>query len=179
MIGEIKIEDKKLLLKAAKDAIWAKLAQEDIPTYYKDRDIYNEKAGVIIKLMVKEKIRGYISEAQSQAGILDTIQKVAINSAFYDPRFDSLKKEEWDDLRVVLYIVKDITELKNLKALNPTQDGLLVKSPSNSAILLPDDVSGVPMTPEGYMKEAALKAGSSFQSSDLKYFLISFIKLTE
>jgi len=179
MIGEFQEEDKKFLLKVARDAIWSKLVNEELPVYYKDKELYREKTGVVVKLKINDNLRGYTGNTESTTTLIETIQRYSINAAFYDPRFVPLTKEEYENLSIEIFVIREITELKNLKTLNPQRDGLFIKSDHISGLILPDDFEKFHLTPEEYLKEANLKLGISPDSENIQYFIVDFIKISE
>ncbi len=179
MIDVLQEEDKKFLLKVARDAIWSKLVNEELPVYYKDKELYSEKTGVIIKLKINERLRGYVAKIEPETGLLETIQQIAIHSAFYEPRFIPLKKDEYEKLSIEIFIIKEVNELKDFKAINPQKDGIMIKNEFTIGLLLPDDFLEFGLTPEEYVKEATLRAGLSQDTGNIQYFAVDFIKIEE
>lgn len=179
MIDEIQDEDKKFLLKVARDAIWTKLVNEDLPVYYKDKELYRKKIGVVVKLKVDNNLCGYTGNTDPTTTLIETIQRCSINAAFYDPRFVPLTKEEYENLSIEIFVIREILELKNLKTLNPQQDGLFIKSKHITGLILPDDFEKFNLTPEEYLKEADLKLGIPPDAENIQYFIVDFIKISE
>ncbi len=179
MIDDMKVEDRIFLLKVAKDAIWSKLASEDLPTYFKSKNIFREKIGAIIKLSVENKVRGYVGDIEPENDVIKTVQNCAINSAFFDPRFIPLSKDEYEKLNVTLFLFKDITELKNIKVLNPSKDAVIVKSDIHIGVLLPDEFADFHFTSEEYLKEAAIRAGIPSNADNTHYYIGEIITIND
>jgi AMMECR1 domain-containing protein len=66
------------------------------------------------------------------------IVRQAVNSAVDDPRCESIRPEEVDDLDITLYLLGPHQEVNDLKDLDPTRYGVIVEgSGQRRALLLP------------------------------------------
>ncbi len=152
------LEDKKFLVKISRDTLWAKLTNEELPVYYKDKELYRKSFGLFIKLLLKKKIRAYSGVLSDKQDLIASIQKITSLAAFNDFRFSPVKKEEYNDIKIQIIIIEDIIGIKTLTDLNIGEDGLMIKSEVRQSIVLPWDV------PEEYLEKefvntAFLQAG--------------------
>jgi AmmeMemoRadiSam system protein A len=57
------------------------------------------RAGVFVTIhTTKGNLRGCIGQLFGKANLIDTVKEVAISSAFHDPRFTPVRREELKDL---------------------------------------------------------------------------------
>jgi len=172
---QITTEDKHFLLKVARDIIYYYLIDEKFPKYYKSRDLYNQKIGVIIKIFSNDKIRGYGAVLYPEKDLIKTIQDLTLNICFHEPRFKPLEKEEIENLSIHMALIESIedVEYENIKVIKPDSHGVYITFSTKKSLLLPWDIEELDLGHEEYVKETALKAGIK----DVKNAKIKILKL--
>lgn len=168
----------KLAKKAVKNYIQDKqivdLSEEEVPDNF-----LNEKAGVFVTLKRNGELRGCVGTPKpSQNNIAEEIISSAV-SACKDPRLPAINKEEIQDLQFEVYILEEPEHFcdiepqeepeEKIKELNPKKEGILVKTDTKSALLLPD-LEGL-TTPMEQLNAALKKAGINSQE---KYKILKF-----
>ncbi|MCD6560615.1 MAG: AmmeMemoRadiSam system protein A [Deltaproteobacteria bacterium] len=159
-------EDGKFLLKVARDTIDRKLAglEETGKPDVKLSAVFHEKRGTFVTLTMHGNLRGCIGHIIPQESLIDGIRENAINSAFKDPRFLPLTRDEWENVKIEVSILteprpltySDVDEL--LKKLRPGIDGLIIKKGFHQATFLPQVWDQLPEKEE-FLGHLCLKAG--------------------
>ncbi len=144
------------------------LAKKTIETYIKEKKIINppetltqemrQKAGVFVSLKKKGQLRGCIGTfVPTCENVAQEIIRNAIESAFSDPRFPPVTRDEFDELEISVDILTEPQAVSSIKELDAKRFGIIVKSGNRRGLLLPD-LSGVD-TPEMQIEIAKRKAG--------------------
>ncbi|MGA1825893.1 MAG: AmmeMemoRadiSam system protein B [bacterium] len=140
----LSLEHKKLLLQLARVTITKKLnpdAALSLPTDIPSKLM--EKQGCFVTLHKKGQLRGCIGTILPLDPLYDSVKKNAINSAFGDPRFPALRKDELADIEIeisVLTIPQQVhfTDGEDLKRqLRPNIDGVILRQGMASSTFLP------------------------------------------
>ena len=104
-------------------------------------DGMNDQSGtfVSIKKKTNRELRGCIGTVTpNQDNLAKEIIQNAVNAATRDPRFESVTKEELDQLRFSVDVIGSMELINNPEQLNPRQYGLSIKYKEHHGILLPD-----------------------------------------
>jgi AmmeMemoRadiSam system protein A len=99
-------DEKKILLKAARDSITSLFVDKDIeePDYEKHPDL-KLKAGAFVTLKEYEELRGCIGYVISDSPLFQTVCYAAKSAAINDPRFYPLQKEELDNIEIEISVL--------------------------------------------------------------------------
>lgn len=131
------IEQNKLI-RLAKKAIFDKLHNKK--QNYKDlKEImpeeYLKEQGVFVTLYKDQQLRGCIGNIQAEGTIFESVIENARNAAFGDPRFSSLTKDEFLDVRLEVSILSTPKPC-TLEEIDKG-DGVILKKGSHSSVYLP------------------------------------------
>ena len=137
-------EDKKALLELARGAISSSLLDKPFKISGTIKSRFEKKQGVFVTLKKSNQLRGCIGFIEPFFPLYDAIYEAAISAAFKDPRFEPLREDELDFIKIEISL---LSELKLLTVRNCTdylelikigKHGLVIRSPKgNSALLLP------------------------------------------
>ena len=137
-------EDKKELLKLARDSISFYFTHD--PKFMDDEleKKYSEKRGVFVTLKKDGNLRGCIGLIEPIKTLYDAIVETAQSAAFKDMRFMPLEKEELEEIKIEISI---LSPLKIIEVDDPEEytknielgkHGLLIDSPDGrKGLLLP------------------------------------------
>lgn len=132
-----------------------KLARRTLQKYFKDEEILQienddvpqtlkEKRGIFVTLWKDNKLRGCIGDLRSEKPIYQSVIDNCLASAFLDPRFTALKRDELDDIKIEISILSELKKIPDfnnpdnlLKYLNKHHPGLLIKKEIYQATFLP------------------------------------------
>ena len=157
------------LLKIAKNSI--KLAFDDkdfdlIKT--KDKEL-NEKRGAFVTLYYKKELRGCIGFIESKLPLWQSVAEAARLSAFDDPRFPPLQRNELDNVKFEISVLAKPQQIKGkpddiIGQIEIGKDGLIIKSSGFSGLLLPQVAVENEWSAEEFLEQTCLKAGISPKS---------------
>lgn len=158
-------EEKKALLKTARDAITARLIGS--PEEARSKKIppsLKEKRGCFVTLHKRGCLRGCIGTIEPLTPLIDGVAKNALNSAFCDPRFPALTTEELTEVHIEISVLTvpaplKFTDSEDLKRkLKPGVHGLILSQGALSATFLPQVWNQLPGK-EAFLDNLCLKAG--------------------
>jgi len=156
------------LVRLARQTIAERLGKKSIkvdPDSMEDI-IFQNHRGTFVTLTINKQLRGCIGNLDSTESILAGIKRNAINAAFHDPRFPSLKAHELDRVNIEVSILAEPHRLeyrdsKDLLAkLRVNVDGVILRRGSASATFLPQVWEQLPQ-PEQFLSHLCMKAGLS------------------
>ena len=116
------------------------------------------RAGVFVCLKEQQMLRGCIGTFQpTEPTIAHETVRNAISAATHDPRFQSVRPEELEDLRYTVDVLTAPEPVTGKSELDPRRYGVIVRSGGRRGLLLPD-LEGVD-TAERQIAIAMQKAG--------------------
>ena len=138
---KLTIEDGKFLIKLARDSISSFFDKKEVDNAAEKK--YKEKQGVFVTLYMDDELRGCIGFPEPIFTLFQAVVDAARSSAFSDPRFPPLTKEEFERTRVELSVLTmpELVKVEEpedyLKAIKVGEDGLIIRGSHNSGLLLP------------------------------------------
>jgi|YNPMSStandDraft_1061717.scaffolds.fasta_scaffold00023_39 AmmeMemoRadiSam system protein A len=128
------------------------------PTINKTQ-IDNEKYGAFVTIHINEDLRGCIGYIQGIKPFLQQIKDLAIQSAFHDPRFTPLTKEEFPLIKVEVTILSPFEKIENFYDFQLGKEGLYLKYKYYSGLFLPQVATEQGWSKEEFLKNLTYKAG--------------------
>jgi len=157
---------KELLLKIVKEAIESEFNQKSIDKQklIEKNPELKEKGAVFVTLHKDNKLRGCIGSLVAHRSLLDDLISNAKSSAFKDPRFPPLRRDELEKIDIEISILspykqifyKNIDDLK--KKIRPNIDGVILKLGSYQATFLPQVWEDIPSF-DSFFANLCQKAG--------------------
>ncbi|MBU2561133.1 MAG: TIGR00296 family protein [Nanoarchaeota archaeon] len=155
-------EDGKRLIELARKSIESYFSKKDInlETYKK----FSDKQGVFVTLHKKGELRGCIGFPYPIYPLYQAVFEAARAAAFEDCRFHPVEQGELKDIDIevsVLTVPEEIaSDPEDLpKHIKIGEDGLIIKGPSGSGLLLPQVFTEYHCTPERALEMTCQKAG--------------------
>jgi AmmeMemoRadiSam system protein A len=183
MADEDKLTDQEgeYLLTLARRTIEKRLfgEEDDQEKEEKPSDKYLEKRGTFVTLNINNNLRGCIGHIIPQESLIDGIRINAINSAFRDPRFRPMTKEEWKNVKIEISILTEpellsYSDAKDLlNKLRPGIDGVILKKGHYQATFLPQVWEQLP-DKRMFLNHLCLKAGmneNEWLKGDLQVYI--------
>lgn len=152
------------------------LARKTVERYFEDKKLViekiddrtlNEKRGVFVTIETypDKKLRGCIGYPHSILPLYEAVQRAAYSSAFEDPRFENLKKEELNKIIFEVSVlttprlikVKDTKEY--VKKIEIGKDGLIIENGPFSSLLLPQVATEFNWNTREFLENLCFKAG--------------------
>jgi AmmeMemoRadiSam system protein A len=161
------------LLKLAREAIGHELGLNELS---QPMDAWlRETAATFVTITKDEELRGCIGSIEAHRTLLDDLRRNAVAAAFEDPRFPSLEKDEFHDVRVEVSLLSPLQEMTFrdeedvLRQLKPGVDGLVLSAGFHRGTFLPQVWEKLP-APRDFLTHLKLKAGLSatFWSPDIR-----------
>lgn len=150
-------EEKILLLKIARKSIEERLFGKstiDIPEI--ETELLNKVTGVFVTIHKRRNLRGCIGNIIGYLPLRESVKRLAIESAFSDPRFPPLSKEEYQEIDIEITILSELKDAL-LEDISPGM-GVLLSMGGNSATYLPQVWEQLP-TKEQFLSSLCIKAG--------------------
>ncbi|MDD5066089.1 MAG: AMMECR1 domain-containing protein [bacterium] len=166
-------EDKLFLTKVVRDTLFSRLTNNVLPVYYKSKNVYREKAGLFIKLSIKDEVRAYGGIVEPEKSLIETVQDCTVNISFHDRRFAPVSSTEMEKLNIQMAVITGLEGVAEIKTVQLKEEGLLVEQNWKQAVLLPWDLASFDLSAETAIRETAMKAGIS----DFDHLRIRRLKL--
>ncbi len=179
---ELNEDEKKNLLKIAREAIEAKLQGSSIPEVkYKSKNL-KMKSGVFVTLKINNDLRGCIGYIEPLFPLAKAVQDVAIKAAFEDNRFYPLTLSEFKAITIEISILTLPEELTNPENVVIGKHGLIIDAGYTRGLLLPQVATEYGWNKEEFLTHTALKAGlpaDSWKKKNIKLYTFSVEKIDE
>jgi AmmeMemoRadiSam system protein A len=151
-------EERKLLLKAAREAIEAGLAGNR-PARGGGQGGLAERHGAFVTLTRGGRLRGCIGFVFADRPLLDTVREAAQAAAFHDPRFPPLRASELPEIRLELSVLSEPRAVSSPEEIQVGQHGLIVRRGPRSGLLLPQVATEYGWDRDTFLSHTCLKAG--------------------
>ncbi len=178
---ELSEKDKKQLLTIARKSIknffnaGKSLKIKDCP-----RKI-SKKQGAFVTLTYRGSLRGCIGRMKSDAPLCQVISEMAVQAAFFDPRFSPLSREEFNDIEIEISVLTPFQKVKSYNDIRIGIDGVLLKKGRHSAVYLPQVAPEQGWNLDETLSHLSLKAGLSSDAwkYDTDFFTFQAIVFSE
>ena len=134
---ELTDDEKKILLKAARESILQEFSECDVTKVdYKAYPKLKMELGAFVTLHIKGDLRGCIGYIIAQKPLFEIIVEAAKHSAFGDPRFPELSRDELDEIEIEISVLSEFEPIKSYDEIEVGKHGLLLEE-GGRAVLLP------------------------------------------
>lgn len=180
-MSDVTLNDGKILVKLARKFIEAHFSNVDVKI--PDLELLNEERGIFVTLKryPSNELRGCIGYIEGIMPLRNAIKEIAILSAFRDPRFPPIRREELEHLIVEVSILTppELIKVKNpedyLHEIEIGRDGLIAEFESRRGLLLPQVPVEWKWNEEEFLSHTCMKAGLSSDSwKNLKVKIYKF-----
>ena len=131
------------VIDVCKKSILAGLNKEGVPKLEKPPEVFNELGACFVTLEKKGDLRGCIGSIIAHGPLISDLVRNAQSSAFSDPRFHPLRKEEFEDLTIDVSLLSTPEKMKFkdeadlLEQIRPFVDGIIIKDGGYQSVYLP------------------------------------------
>lgn len=108
--------------------------------------------------IISEKRESGIGIMRSGTSLYEAVRNVALASAFNDPRFRPIEKDQLDDIRLRLYIFYNLKRINNIEDFIPGRHGVWIIRGSVSAKVFPSEMD-LSLRKEDIIGRVCLSAG--------------------
>ncbi len=161
------------VVETCKKSILSGLHQK-IPQCENTPAVFNQSGACFVTLEKNGDLRGCIGSILAHRPLIEDLVKNAQNSAFSDPRFQPLKKDEFEDLSIDVSLLSEPekmnfdNEADLLAQIKPFVDGLIIKDRNHQSVYLPSVWEQLP-DKVTFLNSLKIKAGLT-----PKYFSSTF-----
>ena len=150
-------ENRRILLNLARQSIERVLAEKG-KALLPQEDICFTKGGAFVTLSINSNLRGCIGHFTGIGSLGRTIQSMASEAAFADPRFTPLSKEELKFVDIEISVLSPMLPI-NPEDVRPGIHGLYIRQGTRAGTLLPQVASEYGWSREEFLAHTCLKAG--------------------
>jgi AmmeMemoRadiSam system protein A/AmmeMemoRadiSam system protein B len=130
--------EKAMLFSIARNSIQAKLENRDYIPNEKDLTAKLKiQMGAFVTLKINGALRGCIGRFVSSEPLYEVVKASAISSAFEDPRFSPVTKEEYKKLAIEITVLGPLKKIKNINEIILGRHGIYIKKDFRSGTMLP------------------------------------------
>jgi len=105
--------------------------ENTVPTKFKT------PMGAFVTLKIKGELRGCIGRFISATPLYEVVRTSALSSAFEDPRFSPLTKEEFKKTEIEITVLGPLKKIKNINEIILGKHGIYIKKDNQSGTMLP------------------------------------------
>jgi AmmeMemoRadiSam system protein B/AmmeMemoRadiSam system protein A len=164
----LSVNEKKTLMTIARRTLERHFAGEstasaDIEALFKKEltPLLREKSGVFVTLNKNSDLRGCIGTIIGIQPLWDGVRKNALNAAFNDYRFPSLKKKELKDVHIEISVMTPLQPIDDYKKIRLGTDGVIIRKGHSQSVFLPQVATETGWTLDQFLGRLCAKAGLS------------------
>jgi AmmeMemoRadiSam system protein A len=133
----------------------------------------DDEKGVFVTLRKNGEVRGCIGTLKEDK-LWIQVQKYAVFSAFNDPRFPPLRKDELPQIKIEISVIENIEDVKDVSEIKLGEHGIILDMGGKGGILLPEvAIEHNVKTPEDFLDMLCKKIGvqkGSWKKGKIKKF---------
>ncbi|MFP4374200.1 MAG: AmmeMemoRadiSam system protein A [Spirochaetaceae bacterium] len=160
----LSIEDKRYLIRIARDAVRAKL-EGDAPSHPEPPSaMVREPAGAFVTLRSLESpgaepaLRGCIGHVVASRPLDDTVRDAATAAAFRDPRFAPITLPELETVRFEISVLSPLRRVSSPEEVIPGKHGVMLSAHGHAGLLLPQVATEQGWDRETFLSHCCYKA---------------------
>ena len=156
--------EREFLLGLARESIRARLFKGHAPKQDAERiekagPHLEEPRGCFVTLHRKKHLRGCIGTFYGEGELWENVSNMAVQSAFYDPRFSSLRESEFDEIDIEISVLTPLRPIKNVEEIKVGVHGIYITKGPFRGVLLPQVATEQGWDRKTFLEHTCLKAG--------------------
>lgn len=152
-------KEQKELLKIAREAIVACVADGQIPPVEATSKGLACENGCFVTIKQKQQLRGCIGNFVSDKPLARLVQEMAVSAATRDPRFYPMKHQDLDDFTLEISVLSPLEKIASVDQIQVGKHGLYIIKNSYRGVLLPQVAVEYGWDRETFLKHTCTKAG--------------------
>lgn len=157
---ELSLEEKKVLLRAARTSIKSLFTGEEIPSVdYEKYPNLKSHSGAFVTLTELGRLRGCIGYIVSDKPLYETVCDAAVSAAQNDPRFLPVRESELDKITIEISVLSEPFPLNSYDEIEIGKHGLILEEKGRRGLLLPQVPVEYNMNKEEYLDAICQKTG--------------------
>jgi AmmeMemoRadiSam system protein A len=159
MSDKLDLDEQRTLLQFARSAIRRFLETGRAKPETPSDPVLNERRGAFVTLEVDGQLRGCIGYPLPVKPLAETVQEVAVSAASQDYRFEPLRLEEMDRLRIVISVLGLPRTVASADEVEVGRHGIIISKGPHKGLLLPQVPGEYGWDRETFLRHGCLKAG--------------------
>jgi uncharacterized protein len=151
-------EDRRALLATAREAIRARLSFQE-PRFPEPTSALLAPCGAFVTLKKGQELRGCIGHITASRPLVETVRDAAAASAFEDPRFPPLSREEWPSVRIEISVLSPFRPVADPGLIRVGTHGIMIRQGHRSGLLLPQVATEQGWDRDTFLARTCRKAG--------------------
>lgn len=179
--ADLNEDEKKTLLKVARESIETFLTKQQIPDF-DIPDKLKEPGAAFVTLNKHHQLRGCIGYTEAVEPLYKTVAQCAIQAAVNDPRFRPVDYEELKDIHIEISVLTPLQKVEDFKEIKVGRDGLMIFKGTYRGLLLPQVASDYGWNREEFLSQTCRKAGlplDAYKSKDAEVYKFQAIIFEE
>jgi AmmeMemoRadiSam system protein A len=152
-------EERESLLALARNTIKGKLEGIDMPRYVPPGPVLEEPRGAFVTIHKKGSLRGCIGIVEAIKPLWRTVHEMAVASAFQDPRFPPLEKNEYDEIDIEISVMSPVERVDSVDEIEVGTHGIIIKRGFQQGLLLPQVAREEGWNRDTFLQHTCYKAG--------------------
>jgi AmmeMemoRadiSam system protein A len=152
-------EESESLLALARNTIKARLEESGEPRYTPTSPVLEEPRGAFVTLHRKGALRGCIGIVEAIKPLWKTVSEMAVASAFQDPRFPPLRRNEYEDIDIEISVMSPVKKVDSVDEIEVGKHGIIIKRGFQQGLLLPQVATEEGWNRETFLEHTCYKAG--------------------
>jgi AmmeMemoRadiSam system protein B/AmmeMemoRadiSam system protein A len=157
-------ENKKTLLKLARESINSAFEEKDPPYPAEISGALGEKLGAFVTLNRDNRLRGCIGTFHADEPLYKIVARMARQAAFSDPRFPPVEKEEMGIIEIEISVLTPMKRTEDPESVEVGRDGLYMIKGFRSGVLLPQVPVEYGWDRLRFLEQTCMKAGLNPQA---------------
>jgi AmmeMemoRadiSam system protein A len=177
------------LLADAREAVAAKL-ENRAPRYSREGELKKAEnapalakpCGAFVTLHLNGRLRGCIGRMTASLPLEETVRAMAVEAAFSDPRFPSLRKDELLGCRIEISALSPMEPCADPRSVKVGVHGLYLSRGGRAGVLLPQVAVEQGWNLDEYLDYICVKAGlppRSYEAADARLFTFTAVVFGE
>lgn len=150
--------EKSILLRTARESIESRLAGR-MPDYDRPTDNIMKPCGAFVTLRIDGELRGCIGHIIARSPLFEAIKELARSSAFQDPRFAPLSKDELPGINIEISVLTPLQAIDSPEEVEVGVHGVYIELDGRSGVLLPQVPLEQGWGRDEFLRHLCLKAG--------------------
>ncbi len=152
-------QDKETLRHIAKSVIENKARGNPMPEFTVDSPTLKEKRGAFVTITRGGQLRGCIGYIKAYKPLYQTVEEMAAQAAFHDPRFNPVTERELPDLEIEISVLTPLKRVRDVGEIQVGRHGILIEKGFYSGLLLPQVATEYGWNRKTFLEHTCLKAG--------------------
>lgn len=153
------IEEKCSLLRMARESVKAAIGGEVYVPAKPASPSLSMKAGAFVTIKEGGELRGCIGLIEATYPLYQVVAEMAEKSAMCDPRFESVRQNELENLELEISVLSPLKRISNFEEVEIGHHGLLIEKGFYRGLLLPQVATENNWDREQFLEYTCLKAG--------------------